>query len=152
MNTGYLEVNSKHTGDSEEALIISGYLKNGKVLQKLDQELVKIFEPLGADERINLLERAHFPVNVTKHINTELSPTLVATKLSEISIFQYDFPATAYLLQLVGLANIQVEGIANTRVSEALSRIFEDDSKKEESIRETMNSHFNSHKPPENLP
>ncbi|MBP9702173.1 hypothetical protein KBD69_00655 [Candidatus Woesebacteria bacterium] len=125
MNTKYREVIGG--GDqSVEFQIIQKSLISSATRITVQQELVELVGPLDAKERWELLIEAHFPDNVRSHVYTGAPPWQVAFQLIERILYSDGgYPSAVYLLQLVGVENIEAEGFDANRVQQAMNQLLQ---------------------------
>jgi len=141
MSSKYLEVR-EGVVQPPESLIIQKSLISRATRIAVQQTLMELVGPLDARERWELLIEAHFPENVRSHVFTGAPPWQVAFQLVETILApDIGYPSTVYLLQLVGVDNIQAEGFDNVRVSEALASLLISKPNVNESIQQTMRRH-----------
>lgn len=134
---------------SDESMIIQNCLNSRAMRIAVQQELMELVGPLDAKERWELLIDAHFPDNVRSHVYTGAPPWQVAFQLVETILApDIGYPSTVYLLQLVGIENIQAEGFDINRVQQAMNQLLQPPG----SVTAKLRSHEYSHKPPVNLP
>ncbi len=139
MTRTFKEAKSKEVVDeSKEAIVISDFLKPVAIRIAVEKQVIEIVGPLDAQQRWELLKEAHFPDKVRAHIFTGVAPWQLSFKLFETSV-AFGYPANVYLLQLVGLENIDSKEQDLDRVQKAMSWLLDSPQSMTNTLREHEN-------------
>ena len=124
MTNPYKEAKPFNEVASSESLeFISKLFKPRVARVAIESHIIEMVGPLNARERWDLLIQARFPDFVRSRIFTGAEPWQLAYNLFETAT-NFGYPANLYLLQLVGVENLEWENIDQARTQEAMQNLL----------------------------